>query len=215
MSVGEFTLSIDKAQLAELTPVTYTGSVVMVNTSESIDLALDHLRKVPIVGFDTETRPSFKKGDPHNPSLMQISDGQICFLFRLCRTGLTPALREWLEDPRLLKVGLSLKDDFHQLRRLADFEPQGFIELQQLVRQYHIADASLSRIFAIIFGRRISKKQRLTNWEAPQLTLAQQHYAALDAWACLEIHKALTQGLFDADRSPYRIVADTESPAAL
>lgn len=207
MQTNDYVISISKQQLAELPPVAYPGRVVLVNNDETIATALDYLRRQPMVGVDTETRPSFKKGDVHDPALLQVSTDDICFLFRLSRTGLTGELADWLADSRCPKVGLSLKDDFHQLHRLRPFEPGGFTELQQVVKHYGIADASLSKIHAILFGQRISKKQRLTNWEAPQLTLGQMHYAALDAWACLKIYKHLEQGLFDQVASPYKVFA--------
>lgn len=100
-------------------------------------------------------------------------------------------------------MGLSLKDDFHQLHRLREFEPGGFIELQKLVRDYHITDSSLQKIYGIIFGERISKGQRLTNWEAPVLAQSQQAYASLDAYACLKIYNTLKSGLFVPADSPY------------
>ena len=183
--------TIDKAALAELDCERYTGRIEMVQTSAAAVKAMRYLMDQPIVGFDTETRPNFRKGDNHKVALMQLSTPDICFLIRLNRLGIFPELKEFLESPKVTKIGLSTKDDFHMLNSLAPIEPRGFIELQSLVKDYGIGEASLTKVYALLFGKRISKGQRLTNWEAVELTPAQQHYAALDAYACLRIYNQL------------------------
>ena len=183
--------TIDKAALAELDCERYTGRIEMVQTPAAAVKAMRYLMDQPIVGFDTETRPNFRKGDNHKVALMQLSTPDICFLIRLNRLGIFPELKEFLESPKVTKIGLSTKDDFHMLNSLAPIEPRGFIELQSLVKDYGIGEASLTKVYALLFGKRISKGQRLTNWEAVELTPAQQHYAALDAYACLRIYNQL------------------------
>ncbi len=212
------TISIPKTALADMPLAHFSGRVVIVDTPEKIEAAIARLYAAPIVGFDTETRPNFQKGSRHPVALMQVSTAEVCYLFRLNITGLTDTLIHWLEDEEHIKVGLSLKDDFHQLRLLEEFTPGGFVELQSLVKTFGIIDASLQKIYAIIFGRRISKGQRLTNWEASQLAPPQQAYAALDAQACLDIYKCLESGQFDPDKSPYQVVAEdvaADSPSAI
>lgn len=183
--------TIDKAALAELDCERYTGRIEMVQTPAAAVKAMRYLMDQPVVGFDTETRPNFRKGDNHKVALMQLSTPDICFLIRLNRLGIFPELKEFLESPKVTKIGLSTKDDFHMLNSLAPIEPRGFIELQSLVKDYGIGEASLTKVYALLFGKRISKGQRLTNWEAVELTPAQQHYAALDAYACLRIYNQL------------------------
>ena len=161
------------------------------------------LRTSSIVGFDTETRPSFKRGERHNVALLQLSTDTDAFLFRLNHTGIPIPLKEYLEDKNIIKVGLSTTDDFHQLARMCDIRPAGFIELQQMVKEFKITDMSLQKIYAILFEQKISKGQQLTNWEAPQLSEAQQRYAAIDAWACLRIYKYLQTSNFIPEQSPY------------
>jgi ribonuclease D len=117
-------------------------------------------------------------------------------------------LKDYLEDAGCLKVGLSTHDDFKVLHRVYAFEPAGFVELQELVKRYEIGDLGLQKVFAILFQQKISKSQRLTNWDAARLTEAQQHYAALDAWACIRIYERLTSGQFDPLASPYRHVVE-------
>lgn len=183
--------TIDKQTLATLPAETFRGRIELVQTPAQAVKAMRFLMEQPLVGFDTETRPNFRKSDNHKVSLMQLSTPAICFLIRLNRLGIFPELKEFLENPAITKIGLSTKDDFHMLNKLAPVQPQGFIELQNMVKQYGIGEASLTKIYALLFGKRISKGQRLTNWEAVELTPAQQQYAALDAQACLAIYSRL------------------------
>jgi ribonuclease D len=157
-----------------------------------------------LIGFDTETRPSFRKGEVRPMALMQLSTFDECFLFRINKIGFIDILMNFLENTKIVKVGLSIKDDFGVLRRTSkDTQPNGFIELQTLVTQYGISDISLQKIYAILFDKRISKGQRLTNWEAQELSSSQCQYAALDAWACLKIYSHLINGKFDFATSKY------------
>lgn len=210
-----FSISISKQAIAEMPAEVLDGKVTIVDTPQALADALDDLNAHSLVGFDTETKPSFKKGCVNKVALMQLSTDTRHYLIRLNRLGLPEPLKRFLENPDITKVGLSVHDDFSVLRRCAPVEPQGFIELQQYVRHFHIADASLQKIYAIVFGRRISKKQRLTNWEADTLTPQQQAYAALDASACLHLYQHLNDGRFDPETSPYRLApqqpADTEA----
>lgn len=183
--------TIDKDTLATLPAEVYSGRIELVQTEAAARKAMSFLKEQELVGFDTETRPSFRKGDNHKVALMQLATDNICFLIRLNRLGIFTELKEFLESDKITKIGLSTKDDFHVLNRISPIEPKGFVELQSLVREHGIGEASLTKIYALLFGKRISKGQRLTNWEAVELTTAQQHYAALDALACLRIYKHL------------------------
>lgn len=196
-------VAISKEQLAQLPPEQFGGRIILIQDSLNAKKAMKYLNDCHIVGFDTETRPNFRKGQNHQVALMQISTTDSCFLIRLNRLGVFTELREFLENPSITKIGLSLKDDFHCINKVSHIEPQGFIELQQLVRDYMITDSSLAKIYAILFGLRISKAQRLTNWEATELTAPQQQYAALDAFACLRIYHYLKSGAFNPTASPY------------
>lgn len=193
-------------------PVVYEGGILVVDTPDKARMALRELTRAKIVGFDTETRPSFKKGILYKVALMQLATDDFCFLFRLNILGVTDALVSFLNNPDIIKVGLSVHDDFQVLSRSAQIEPQGFIELQDFVKKYCIADNSLQKIFAIVFGQYISKGQRLSNWEAPELTVFQQNYAAIDAWACLKLYRYLSAGRFDPAASPYIVPETPENP---
>lgn len=202
-------ISISKQQLATLPPAHFTGSIVVVDTPSDVESAVMQLRKADLIGFDTETRPSFKKGQNYNVALLQLSAKDVCFLFRLNKIGMPDSLKDLLEDPEMTKVGLSIHDDFRNLRKTFDFEPGGFVELQNFVTRWNIIDKSLSKLYGILFGERLSKSQRLSNWESEQLAESQQHYAALDAFACIKIYCYLNEGRFDPDSSPYQV--DSES----
>lgn len=204
MKEKQYTISISKEALSELPPVHFAGAITVIESAAVAHTALRALSKEKMVGFDTETRPCFRKGHVRPAALMQISTEDRCFLFRLNKIGICSELKDFLENPDIIKIGLSVHDDFNVLRRATPLNPQGFVELQTLVKRYDISDISLQKIYAIIFGKRISKGQRLSNWEADVLTESQQAYAALDAWACLNIYKELTGGHFDPLTSPLR-----------
>ncbi len=198
-----FAVSIDKQLINQMPLVNFEGRIHVIDAVSQVKSAVMALRTATAVGFDTETRPSFKRGERHKVALLQLSTDTDAFLFRLNKTGLPSPLKKFLEDETIVKVGLSTTDDFHQLARMSELNPKGFVELQQLVKRYEIIDMSLQKIYAIIFQHKISKNQQLTNWEAPQLTEAQQRYAAIDAWACLRIYYHLQDGNFIPQDSPY------------
>lgn len=198
-------ISISKQQLALLPVEHYGGTITVIDNMAAVGTAVATLRQAGLIGFDTETRPSFKKGQTYSVSLLQLSSDNECFLFRLNKIGLPDQLKELLEDETVTKIGLSLKDDFRNLHKNYGFEPGGFIDLQDFSSKWHISDKSLTKMYGILFGKRISKSQRLSNWEAEQLAEAQQHYAALDAHACVRIYSYLKNGEFHPETSQYKI----------
>ena len=188
-----FSPTIEKSLVATLPTVQFEGRIITIDTASDADKVAFALSREKAIGIDTETRPAFRKGVHHNVSLLQLSTADTCFLIRLCRTGLTDSLVALLENEEIKKIGVSLHDDSQALRKLRSFNPGGFIDLQKRVTAYGIEEMSLQKIYAIIFGKKISKSQRLTNWEADVLTDKQKMYAATDAWACLEIYNHLEQ----------------------
>ena len=200
-------LGISKETVHALPEVHYPGKVILIDSAAKARDAVAYLLKQPQIGFDTETRPSFQKNHRYKVSLVQLSVPGECFLFRLKQIGSLDGLMSIFENPAIQKIGLSLKDDF--LAKLCEFTPAGLVELQTFVKEYEIADNSLQKIFALIFGQRISKNQRLTNWEAAELTPGQQSYAAIDAWACVEIYNHLMAGRFHPEEFPYKIDDET------
>ena len=186
--------TITKAEIAAMPKVLFPGRIFVIYTESEAEKAVAYLKDQRIVGVDTETRPSFKRGTTHKVALLQISTQDTCFLFRLNRIGMPDSLQEFLMGDTL-KIGLSLKDDFNSLRKREDVHPDrgNWIELQDYVGRFGIADRSLQKIFANLFGQKISKSQRLSNWEADVLSEGQKLYAATDAWACVEIYNCLTE----------------------
>lgn len=184
----ELKTNITKEELADYPKEEFSGKIYVIQTESDADKAVAYLKTQPIVGFDTETRPAFVKGKTNQVALMQLSTDTQCFLFRLNVIGIPDSLVEFLKDPSVKKIGLSLKDDFRSLNKKKTVELANFVELQTYVKSFGIEDNSLMKIYAIIFGKRISKAQRLTNWEADLLTERQQKYAALDAWASRYIY---------------------------
>lgn len=186
--------TITKAEIATMPKVQFPGRVFVIYTETEANKAVEYLKSQSIVGVDTETRPSFKKGATHKVALLQISTTDTCFLFRLNQIGMPESLQEFLMSD-ILKIGLSLKDDFTMLRRRKDVhaEEGNWIELQDYVSRFGIEDRSLQKIFANLFGQKISKSQRLSNWEAETLSESQIRYAATDAWACVEIYNCLEE----------------------
>jgi len=185
-------VKILKEEINELPVESFTGKIIVVDEPQKIRPAITELLKHAVLGFDTETRPSFKKGISHTVGLIQISTDDVCYLFRLNKIGFPKELDEIFCNPDIKKIGLSLRDDFAAIKKRSDKKPLNFVDLQQYVLKFGIEDASLQKIYAIIFGKKISKNQRLSNWEATELTSAQQMYAALDAWATLRIYKYLS-----------------------
>lgn len=183
--------TITKDDISEMPKVNFEGKIIMICTEKDAERAVDFLSKYPVLGIDSETKPSFVKGKSHKVSLLQISTDQHCFLFRLNLIGFPNVLIGLLENPSIVKVGLSLRDDFMAMHRRVTFKQQNCVELQEFVKPFGIQDKSLQKIYAILFGHKISKSQRLSNWEAETLSPSQQLYAATDAWTCLKIYNLL------------------------
>lgn len=186
---------ITKQEVAALPTVLFPGRIYVINSEAEALKAVQFLQTQPLVGVDTETRPSFKRGQVHKVALLQISTADVCFLFRLNRLGMPDFLVDFLQSD-VLKVGLSLKDDFMMLRKRensSDPRKGNWIELQDYIPAFGLDERSLQKIYALLFHEKISKNQRLTNWEADVLTDAQQYYAATDAWACVRIYNYVEQ----------------------
>lgn len=203
MDLKMVALSISKEELSELPTVVYPGEIIVINTAEEAKAALEVISGYSVIGFDTETKPSFKKGYTNKVALIQIATDDACYLFRINKFGLIDEIIDLFQNTNVLKVGLSLRDDYMVMHKSREFGHENFIDLQNFVRSYGISDSSLQKIYGIVFNGRISKGQRLSNWEAETLSPSQQMYAAIDAWACLKIYQSLVSEEFDMEKSPY------------
>ena len=189
----EFVASISNDDVAALEAVHFDGRIEVVDTPDALDKACKILSKERLIGFDTETRPSFKAGVTNKISLLQLSTKEYCFLIRLNKLPLTRQILSILSSNEIKKVGADVRNDINGLNKLRHFTANGFIDLQSEVGKYGIEDKSLRKISGIVLGKKVSKAQRLSNWEAKQLTPQQQMYAATDAWVCIEIYNKLTK----------------------
>lgn len=181
----------DKQLIADLPRVLFPGKIEVVVSKSDAERAVRFLLTQPLLGFDTETRPSFQKGKQNKVSLLQVCGGDVCFLFRLNQIGLPECLIKLLSDKKITKIGLSWHDDLHGLMGRKQFKAGTFIELQDIAKGMGIEDQSLQKLYANVLGGKIAKGQQLSNWEADNLTEAQMQYAATDAWACIELYNEM------------------------
>ncbi len=182
---------IDKLKIQQMPKETFSGRIITITSVAEACRAVDYLMKESLLGIDSETRPSFKKNVRYNVALLQISTHDTCFLFRLNMIGMPNCLIQLLEDNNITKVGLSLRDDLLTLERRHRFVPGKFIDIQDEVKLIGIRDCSLQKIYANLFGKMITKRQQLSNWEADTLSDAQKMYASIDAWSCILIHEEI------------------------
>jgi len=186
-----FQSEITKEEVAELELIQYEGPITLIETLEEFHREFDAISRETILGFDTETRPSFKKGKMYPTSLIQLSSPDHAWLIRVSRLGYPNQLLDLLSNGDVMKVGTGLNDDIRRMRSDFLFEPGGFLDLQKYVEAFKIEEKGLKKLSAIVLGYRISKSQQVSNWDAGILTEAQLRYAATDAWICLEIYNEL------------------------
>ena len=204
----------DKSRIGTLPRVLFEGRIVVVLTERDAEKAVRYLLSQPILGIDTETHPSFKKGQTHQVALLQVSSYDVCFLFRLNQLGMSPSVKLLLEDTRVPKIGLSLRDDLLSLHKLGDFNAGYFIDLQDHVREIGVEDLSLQKLYANFFAQKISKREQLTNWEADILQDKQKLYAATDAWSCIMLYEELMRLEQTGDYELIKVIDDVQRNSA-
>lgn len=202
----------DKSIINSLPLVTFPGKIIVALNEYEADRAVEYLLSCDVLGVDTETRPAFRKGNNHKVALLQVATRKECFLFRLNHLGLPKSLLRLLSNKQVPMVGLSWHDDLMSLHRREQFEPGWFIDIQDIIGNLGIVDKSLQKLYANLFGEKISKRQRLTNWEADVLTERQKEYAAIDAWACIKLYDEIMNLL--ATKEYELEVVSEEKPAA-
>ena len=190
-TVNNFIDKISNEQTALLPAVEFRGEIRIVEHERDIAAACKTLAEQPVIGFAPETRPSFRPGVTFRVSLLQLSTPTVCYLFRLNKIPLAKPILQLLEDRRVLKIGADVAGDLRSLRQIRHFRDGGFVDLQGIAPEWGIGEKSLRKLSAIVLGRRVSKAQRLSNWEAATLTDKQQLYAATDAWVCTRIYEQL------------------------
>ena len=186
-----FQSTIDNDTVASLPAARFAGRIVIVDKNEQIEEACNDLKRYDVIGFDTETRPSFRAGVSYKVGLLQLSTPDTCYLFRLSHIRLDNRILKILGSRQILKIGADVTGDIRALHALRNFHADGFVDLQVEASRWGIEEKSLRKLSAIVLNMRVSKAQRLSNWEAEILTQQQQEYAATDAWVCIEIMKEL------------------------
>lgn len=186
-----FVNKISNEEVAALSAIHFDGEIVVVDTDEALDVACRYLAEQSVLGFDTETRPSFKAGVTNKVSLLQLSTYERCYLIRLNKVKFSNKLMSILQRSDIMKIGADVAGDLRSLNKLRNFTPRGFVDLQSEVGKFGIEDKSLRKMSGIVLGQRVSKAQRLSNWEAQSFTEQQMMYAATDAWVCLKIYDKL------------------------
>lgn len=189
----------DKATINALPLVEYPYKINVILNEYEAERAVDYLLTCDILGVDTETKPAFRRGQNHKVALLQVATREQCFLFRLNHLGLTQSIIRLLSNRMVPMVGLSWHDDIMSLHRRAEFTPGWFIDIQDIIGNIGIEDKSLQKLYANLFGEKISKRQRLTNWEADVLSDKQKEYAAIDAWACINLYDEIMRLMATGD----------------
>jgi ribonuclease D len=182
---------ITKEEVNDMDMDAFKGTIYVADDKKGAAKAIKMLKGETVLGFDTETRPSFRKGEKYDPSLMQLATEDVVVLFRLHSTGLPKGLVKILENPDVIKAGIAIDRDLEELQELREFNPAGFIDLNSFAPEKGFKSVGVRRLAALVLGFRVSKRQQTSNWEAEQLKPQQLEYAATDAWVCREIYEKI------------------------
>lgn len=188
---NHFPQDITNDYIRELPLLAFEGEINVVEDEHTFNDAIELLRQESILGFDTEKKPTFRKGDYHPTAMVQLASMREAFLFRLNKIGYPQPLFDLMEDPDMIKLGISIDDDIRALKKLCPFKPSGFYDLNDIAKEIGVKHIGVKKLAAIFLDKRISKGQQTSNWEIEELSLAQRKYAATDAWICLRIHQEL------------------------
>ena len=200
---------ISKNELLELPLLQFPGKIHLVNDRIEMEKAVELIQEEALLGFDTETRPSFKRGENHPVALLQLASETDAFLFQLRDLGLPDPLKELFEDESVLKIGVAIHDDIKALQQKSEFHPNGFVDLADIARRFGIITTGLRNLTGIVLKSRISKRYQLSNWNRKILDEHQQLYAATDAWVCREIYLQIMES--DLEGMTALDQVDTES----
>lgn len=184
---------IEKSDLQQLPLIRFEGEIHVIEKPDDLDNVLDIIGREPILGFDTETKPTFTKGAYNHTALIQFATLDHAFLLRINRFGIPDRLKKILENENIRKIGISLRDDLKDLKKVRPFKPAGFIDLNNIAKDLGINQIGIKSLTGIFLERRVAKNQQTSNWENQKLTTAQKRYAATDAWVCMKMYDSLMQ----------------------
>jgi len=188
-----FQRSVEKDHIQSLPLKSFEGQIHLIKDARQFHDVKPMMMGCPEFGFDTETRPSFKKGRVNKVAMLQLANRDHAFIFRINHTGIPDFVKDILEDPCIIKIGVAIRDDLKSLNQIRSMHTNGFVDLQQTVMRFNIEDKGLRKLTANILGFRISKHYQTSNWEEEELSAPQLEYAATDAWVCYEIYHRLNQ----------------------
>jgi len=188
---SKFKKFITKEEINALELGKYSGDIVLVDTNEELIRACEEIRACRLIGIDTETKPSFKKGQINSVALLQIATDQKAYIIRLKSVTMGKELASIFSDETIVKVGIAVKDDLKDLKKLHSFEEKSIVDLNIFAPKLGFESIGAKKLSALVLGIRISKRQQVSNWEQKKLTNAQIVYAATDAWICREIYLKL------------------------
>lgn len=188
-----FPSQIAKEEIRELPLIRFEGTIHVVDSEEALAQAVEQLQKEKILGFDTETKPTFNKGEYNQTALIQLSSMRNAYIIRIKEIGIPNLLKNLLEDREIIKIGISIRDDLKELKKIRPFRPEGFVDLNSIAGDLGVTQIGMRSLSGIFLKARISKSQQTSNWEAKELSPGQQSYAATDAWVCIKIYKMLCE----------------------
>ena len=191
MTNVNFRTFINKQEVQELDIIRFQGEIKVIDSQEDLKDVLSELSQAEVLGFDTETKPSFRKGEYHAPAIIQLATLDTAYLIRVQKTGFTNDLKQFFEASSVKKIGISIRDDLKDLQKVRSYTPGGFIDMNTVAQRFQISQIGVRSLTAIFLNKRVSKGQQTSNWENEELTDSQKRYAATDAWICLKMYSTL------------------------
>jgi len=185
--------TISKAEINALPLSRWDGKIRLINKAEDVPAAVEVLKKTTVLGFDTETRPTFRKGENHLPALLQLATEDEVFLFQLLQIKSLDGLIDVLADPDIIKAGVAVRDDIKKLQEMQMFEAGGFCEVSEMTQAAGVINTGLRSLAALLLGIRISKSAQISNWAKQELSQSQIHYAATDAWVSRRLYECVIE----------------------
>ncbi|MFP4282288.1 MAG: 3'-5' exonuclease [Opitutales bacterium] len=184
-------ITVPRGTVNQLPLGRYEGPIELISDVAALPSALERLRREPLLGFDTESRPVFRRGQSSLPALLQLAGKDMVWLFQLQQLEPLDDLFAVLADPHILKVGVAIRDDIKKLAELHPFEPAGFAEISDFTQKAGIVNTGLRSLTALFLQFRISKGAQVSNWARKELSSSQVRYAATDAWVSRELYLKL------------------------